>query len=76
MRGAGGECAGHDTVLSMPTPSAWSERQQKIAASTPPRGRLRRAERWLWTGPAGHLLGGTLDFAQALTRYWRRRIRR
>ncbi len=26
-------------------------------------------ERWLWTGPAGHLAGGTLDFAAALTHY-------
>jgi hypothetical protein len=28
-----------------------------------------RAETWLWTGPVGHLLGGALDFLQALTRY-------
>jgi hypothetical protein len=25
----------------------------------------------LWTGPVGHLIGGTLDFAQALARYVR-----
>jgi hypothetical protein len=30
---------------------------------------LHAAETWLWTGPVGHLLGGTLDFAQALARY-------
>jgi hypothetical protein len=30
---------------------------------------LRRSERWLWTGPVGHLVGGGLDFAQALGRY-------
>jgi hypothetical protein len=28
-----------------------------------------RAETWLWIGPVGHLLGGTLDFLQALGRY-------
>jgi hypothetical protein len=39
---------------------------------------VRRIETWLWTGPAGHLLGGTLDFVQALGRYLRtrRRVRR
>jgi hypothetical protein len=26
-------------------------------------------ESWLWTGPVGHLLGGSLDFATALARY-------
>jgi hypothetical protein len=26
-------------------------------------------EAWLWTGPIGHLIGGGLDFAQALARY-------
>jgi hypothetical protein len=36
---------------------------------------LRRLETWLWTGPAGHMLGGTLDFAQALLRYARVRRR-
>ncbi|HEY7830527.1 MAG TPA: hypothetical protein VIC06_08190 [Solirubrobacteraceae bacterium] len=35
------------------------------------RSPLRRVETWLWTGPAGHLLGGTLDFIQALARYLR-----
>ncbi|HEY4896223.1 MAG TPA: hypothetical protein VII01_09045 [Solirubrobacteraceae bacterium] len=29
----------------------------------------RRVETWLWTGPIGHLLGGTLDFLAALARY-------
>jgi hypothetical protein len=29
----------------------------------------RRFERRLWTGPAGHLVGGALDFGQALARY-------
>jgi hypothetical protein len=29
----------------------------------------RRAEAWLWTGPAGHLLGGSLDLLAALARY-------
>jgi len=41
--------------------------------SSPPRSTTRRAETWLWTGPVGHLLGGTLDFVQALGRYaWAR----
>jgi hypothetical protein len=41
--------------------------------SFPPRSAQRRAEAWLWTGPVGHLLGGTLDFLQALMRYrWAR----
>jgi hypothetical protein len=35
------------------------------------RSHLRRVERWLWTGPLGHLAGGALDFAQALV-YYRR----
>jgi hypothetical protein len=26
-------------------------------------------ETWLWTGPAGHLLGGTLDVISALVRH-------
>ncbi|MGH2854149.1 MAG: hypothetical protein ACRDLF_08150 [Solirubrobacteraceae bacterium] len=34
---------------------------------------LRRTERWLWTGPVGHLVGGGLDFTQALARYLRAR---
>ncbi len=47
----------------------------------PPRGarnalhHWRRLETWLWTGPAGHLLGGTLDYVQALARYLRQRKR-
>jgi hypothetical protein len=36
----------------------------------------RRLEAWLWTGPAGHLLGGTLDFIVALARYRIARVRR
>ncbi len=38
----------------------------------------KRSETWLWTGPAGHLLGGGLDFLAALARYlitWRARSR-
>jgi hypothetical protein len=31
--------------------------------------RFRRAEARLWTGPAGHLVGGSLDFLEALARY-------
>ncbi|HEY5193049.1 MAG TPA: hypothetical protein VIJ39_04135 [Solirubrobacteraceae bacterium] len=31
--------------------------------------RIRRLEGWLWTGPISHLLGGSLDFAEALVRY-------
>lgn len=38
--------------------------------------RARRLESWLWTGPLGHLLGGALDFACALTRYLISRARR
>jgi hypothetical protein len=30
---------------------------------------LRHLEAWLWTGPAGHLLGGALDITAALARY-------
>ncbi|HYM55108.1 MAG TPA: hypothetical protein VES97_07075 [Solirubrobacteraceae bacterium] len=37
--------------------------------------RTRRAEAWLWTGPAGHLLGGALDFLVALGRYLLARAR-
>jgi hypothetical protein len=29
----------------------------------------RRLETWFWTGPLGHLLGGGLDFARALSRH-------
>jgi hypothetical protein len=32
-------------------------------------------ETWLWTGPLGHLLGGALDFGQALARYLLARAR-
>ncbi len=35
----------------------------------------RRAEAWLWTGPAGHLVGGSLDFLAALARYLLARAR-
>jgi hypothetical protein len=34
---------------------------------------MRQLERWLWTGPVGHLIGGLLDFAQALVHYVRAR---
>ena len=34
---------------------------------------IRRLEAWLWTGPVGHLLGGSLDFAVALVSYMRAR---
>jgi hypothetical protein len=39
---------------------------------------MRRLEARLWTGRAAHLVGGTLDFIQALTSYLiaRRRARR
>ncbi|HEY6781696.1 MAG TPA: hypothetical protein VI296_00525 [Candidatus Dormibacteraeota bacterium] len=36
---------------------------------------LERAERWLWTGPAGHLAGGALDLLQALARHLLSRVR-
>jgi hypothetical protein len=36
---------------------------------------LRRAEGRLWTGPVGHLLGGALDFLEALARHLRARAR-
>jgi hypothetical protein len=32
-------------------------------------------ETWLWTGPAGHFVGGTLDFAQALAHHLLARVR-
>jgi hypothetical protein len=35
-------------------------------SNIPPR---RRAEAWLWTGPVGHLVGGSLDFLGALLAY-------
>jgi len=37
---------------------------------------LRRAEARLWSGRAAHLVGGTLDFLQALVRYALARRRR
>ena len=53
------------------------------AAAQGPRGRPplgpprpgRRFETWLWTGPAGHLLGGGADFVRALRRYLLARAR-
>jgi hypothetical protein len=30
-------------------------------------------ERWLWTGPVGHFVGGALDVVQAWIRYRRAR---
>ncbi|MBA3809336.1 MAG: hypothetical protein H0X28_13240 [Solirubrobacterales bacterium] len=39
------------------------------------RSPMRRAEMWLWSGPVGHLIGGALDFAEALARYRRARRR-
>lgn len=37
----------------------------------------RRLAAWLLTGPVGHFVGGALDFASALTRYFLlRRLRR
>jgi hypothetical protein len=42
-------------------------------ASRPPS--RRRAQAWLWTGPAGHLAGGSLDFLGALARYLLARAR-
>jgi hypothetical protein len=41
-----------------------------------PRRRLRMLETWLWTGPVGHLLGGAVDFATVLARYFRMRLLR
>jgi hypothetical protein len=35
----------------------------------------RRLETWFWTGPIGHLAGGTIDFGQALARYLLARAR-
>jgi hypothetical protein len=37
--------------------------------------RFKRAETWLWTGPAAHLIGGALDFLAALARYLLARVR-
>jgi hypothetical protein len=36
----------------------------------------RRIEARLWTGPAGHLVGGAADLAEALARYALARARR
>ncbi|HEX4436581.1 MAG TPA: hypothetical protein VH061_07260 [Solirubrobacteraceae bacterium] len=36
---------------------------------------LRRAEARLWTGPAAHLLGGTLDVLEALGKVGLARLR-
>jgi hypothetical protein len=36
---------------------------------------LSRVEGVLWTGPAAHLLGGTLDIAEAIARHLLRRAR-
>jgi hypothetical protein len=33
------------------------------------RERYRQLEARLWTGPAGHLLGGALDLFEAIARY-------
>jgi hypothetical protein len=43
--------------------------------TAPARDRRRRAEARLWTGPAGHLFGGGLDFLGALARYGLTRLR-
>jgi hypothetical protein len=40
-----------------------------------PTSPVKRLETWLWTGPVGHLAGGSLDFAQALSRYLLARVR-
>jgi hypothetical protein len=37
--------------------------------------RSERVERWLWTGPIGHLAGGTLDVLEALARHLLARAR-
>ncbi|MGH2911617.1 MAG: hypothetical protein ACRDJ3_03985 [Solirubrobacteraceae bacterium] len=39
-----------------------------------PTRRAHRLETWLWTGPFGHLVGGMLDFTEALARYARFRL--
>jgi hypothetical protein len=39
------------------------------------RSPARRVETWLWTGPAGHLVGGALDFLAAFARYAHARAR-
>jgi hypothetical protein len=40
-----------------------------------PPSRARRAEARLWTGPAGHLMGGALDLLEAFARYLLARAR-
>jgi len=37
---------------------------------------LRRAETWLWTGPIGHLVGGVLDWGEAMGAWGLRAARR
>jgi hypothetical protein len=45
--------------------------------TVPPKRTAReRAESRLWTGPAGHLAGGSLDLLETLARYWRASVRR
>jgi len=34
-----------------------------------PRAHARACEARLWTGPVGHLLGGTLDIVEAIVRH-------
>jgi hypothetical protein len=41
-----------------------------------PRVSANRLERWLWTGPVGHLIGGGLDLIEAYTRYAISRLRK
>jgi hypothetical protein len=36
---------------------------------------VERLATWLITGPAGHLVGGVLDWAELLGRYWWARLR-
>jgi hypothetical protein len=36
---------------------------------------VERLETWLYTGPVGHLVGGTLDWAELLARYCMARAR-
>jgi hypothetical protein len=44
-----------------------------VALGSPPA--RRRLEAWLWSGPVGHLVGGALDFLEALARYLLARLR-
>jgi hypothetical protein len=41
----------------------------------PARSSIRRFETWLLTGPVGHLVGGGLDFCEALARYLLAKVR-